>query len=49
MKYLFSILLIIFYISNSNAEDLKNDCKEIAKLNNIEWGIGEDQERFIKD
>jgi len=49
MKYLISIILIIFYVSHSNAKDLTNDCDEIAKSNNIEWGVDEDQERFLDE
>ena len=49
MKYLFSILLIIFYVSNSNAKDLTNDCDEIAKSNNIEWSVEEDGEWFLDE
>ena len=49
MKYLISILLIIFYVSNSNAKDLTNDCDEIAKSNNIEWSVEEDGEWFLDE
>jgi len=49
MKYLFSILLIIIYVSNSNAADKKYDCDEIAKLNNIEWSVEEDGEWFLDE
>ena len=47
MKYLISILLIIFYASHSNAADETYNCDKIAKYYEKEWGI--DEESFLDD
>ena len=49
MKYLFSILLIIFYVSHSNAENLANHCEVFNKEYNSEWTVDEDEESFLEE
>ena len=39
MKYLFSILLILFYIANSSAADITYDCNKVAKMYDTEWHV----------
>ena len=53
MKYLISILLIIIYVSNSNAADKKYDCDEVAKIYDTEWNVDDvnslDEGTFLKN
>ena len=53
MKYLFSILLIIFYVSHSNAADETYDCDKIAKYYEKEWGVDDinflDEGTYLKN
>jgi len=53
MKYLISILLIIIYVSNSNAADETYDCDEVAKIYDTEWNVDDvnslDEGTFLKN
>ena len=47
MKYLFSILLIIFYVSNSNAKNLADHCDIYNKEYNPVWTVDENEKYFL--
>ena len=49
MKYLFSILLITFYVSNSNAENLADHCNVYDKEYNPVWTVNENEKYFLDE
>ena len=49
MKYLFSILLITFYVSNSNAENLVDHCDIYDKEYNPVWTVDESEKYFLNE